>query len=191
MVIATRQCLRCRAPAGGEAMRMHIDTGLCASCWGERRDEMIPPEMRAEFDRMILDYCYYVSGNAFTPPGIWIESTADGNVEARFCQTCDGISTGFPRHPDDSCERCRRPPGRKRAKKKRVRKLVRDLHAAQDGQCGICGQVINDLGPTHVDHIIPRAKGGSDRLTNLQLAHARCNMAKGDRFEVVDGQNSM
>ncbi|MDE2935971.1 MAG: HNH endonuclease signature motif containing protein [Chloroflexota bacterium] len=166
---------------------MHFDTGLCAGCWDERLDELIPPEMRAEFDRMILDYYFDVAGNAFTPPGSWIESTADGKVEARYCQTCDGVSTGFPMRPDDSCELCRLPPVRKRAKKKRVRKLVLDLHAAQDGQCGICGQAIDDLRATHVDHIIPRAKGGSDRLTNLQLAHARCNTAKGDRFEVVEG----
>jgi 5-methylcytosine-specific restriction endonuclease McrA len=30
------------------------------------------------------------------------------------------------------------------------------------------------------DHVRPRAKGGSDAPSNLQLAHAACNWIKGD-----------
>lgn len=39
----------------------------------------------------------------------------------------------------------------------------------------------DDEGPT-VDHIHPRSKGGPDDLDNLQLAHWRCNRAKGNRI---------
>jgi 5-methylcytosine-specific restriction endonuclease McrA len=31
-----------------------------------------------------------------------------------------------------------------------------------------------------LDHVRPRAKGGSDAPSNLQLAHAACNWIKGD-----------
>jgi 5-methylcytosine-specific restriction endonuclease McrA len=59
--------------------------------------------------------------------------------------------------------------------------------ARRDGSdCGICGEVVDlaatgDLGPS-VDHIIPRAKGGSNDPSNLQLAHMRCNRLKSDRL---------
>lgn len=52
--------------------------------------------------------------------------------------------------------------------------------------CGICGQPVDKtlkfpdpLSPT-VDHIIPCARGGSDNLDNLQLAHRKCNRNKSD-----------
>ena len=33
--------------------------------------------------------------------------------------------------------------------------------------------------PLQIEHIVPRAKGGTDRVSNLTLACARCNLAKG------------
>src|SRR5436190_15064531 len=33
--------------------------------------------------------------------------------------------------------------------------------------------------PFQVEHIVPRAKGGTDRLSNLCLACEKCNKAKG------------
>jgi len=57
---------------------------------------------------------------------------------------------------------------------------------ARDGAfCGICGGSISILerggqeGLT-IDHIIPICRGGSNKVENLQLAHAQCNTMKGD-----------
>ena len=59
---------------------------------------------------------------------------------------------------------------------------------ATQSVCGICGQPIDKsikypdpMSPT-VDHIIPCAKGGSDDLDNLQLAHRKCNRMKSDQM---------
>ena len=52
------------------------------------------------------------------------------------------------------------------------------------GMCGICRQPVGD-GPVHIDHIIPLRHGGSHTQDNLQLAHARCNIAKGSRLPKV------
>jgi hypothetical protein len=46
--------------------------------------------------------------------------------------------------------------------------------------CGLCGGDV-ERGDVHIDHIHPVALGGSDDPSNLQVAHATCNMAKGAR----------
>lgn len=45
--------------------------------------------------------------------------------------------------------------------------------------CGLCKQPIDSFEEATVDHIIPRARGGSNRFDNLQLAHGGCNEDKG------------
>lgn len=64
----------------------------------------------------------------------------------------------------------------------------RKVYATQS-VCGICGRPVDfklkypDPMSKTVDHIIPIARGGhpSD-LSNLQLAHLACNLAKSDRL---------
>lgn len=38
----------------------------------------------------------------------------------------------------------------------------------------------------HIEHIIPRSKGGSSELGNLALACPSCNLHKADRLSAVD-----
>ena len=45
-------------------------------------------------------------------------------------------------------------------------------------KCAYCGA---ENVPLQVEHIIPRARGGSDRVSNLTLACEKCNQAKGAR----------
>jgi 5-methylcytosine-specific restriction endonuclease McrA len=44
--------------------------------------------------------------------------------------------------------------------------------------CAYCG---TRTGPLQVEHIVPRARGGSDRVSNLTLACAPCNECKGSQ----------
>lgn len=59
---------------------------------------------------------------------------------------------------------------------------------ATQSVCRICGMPVDkSLKYPHpmsasVDHIIPCARGGSDDLDNLQLAHRKCNRDKSDRM---------
>ena len=52
------------------------------------------------------------------------------------------------------------------------------LFGTQEGHCGGC-RVMFPFRIFEVDHIIPRAKGGSDHRDNLQLLCPACNRAKG------------
>ena len=46
-------------------------------------------------------------------------------------------------------------------------------------ECEYCHQVITDVDELTIDHTIPRARGGTDAIENLQPMHAKCNSAKG------------
>jgi 5-methylcytosine-specific restriction endonuclease McrA len=53
------------------------------------------------------------------------------------------------------------------------------LFKAQDGQCALCGQVL-DFAPKFgsLDHCLPLSEGGRDHLGNLVLTHTECNRAR-------------
>jgi hypothetical protein len=51
---------------------------------------------------------------------------------------------------------------------------------ARDRKCKLCGRGPDDA-ILHVDHIVPRARGGSNDPSNLQVLCAECNQGKGAR----------
>ena len=57
-------------------------------------------------------------------------------------------------------------------------KYYEALFAIQKSACALCGKRVTKT-TRSIDHKIPRSKGGSDRLTNLQLVHRGCNSSKG------------
>ncbi len=46
-------------------------------------------------------------------------------------------------------------------------------------RCAICGGLPTDDDPLECGHKIPRAKGGTNELSNLQPEHRSCNHEKG------------
>jgi 5-methylcytosine-specific restriction endonuclease McrA len=53
------------------------------------------------------------------------------------------------------------------------------VYRRANGVCGICRVPLIDGEKWHVDHIIPLARGGVHAYSNVQLAHALCNIKKG------------
>lgn len=58
------------------------------------------------------------------------------------------------------------------------------LFRSQDGRCNYCGRKLG-MNYLHVDHKVPLARGGSIRLSNLQLLCSPCNTRKGG---MTDGE---
>ena len=56
-----------------------------------------------------------------------------------------------------------------------------ELFGRQEGMCKGCGSEFQ-FRNLEVDHIIPRRRGGTDHLDNLQLLCGWCNRVKGDRL---------
>jgi len=54
---------------------------------------------------------------------------------------------------------------------------LKALFQRQRGCCAYCSKSIHKS--YHVDHVIPLARGGSNWITNISLACAKCNTAKG------------
>ncbi len=105
------------------------------------------------------------------------QTTFDSHLaHTRFCSR--DCSDAW--HRSRGCERVRRH-GRDRVRCLRPQVLERD-----GWTCGICHLSIRqDVDVQHplaltMDHIVPLAVGGSDRLDNLQPAHRQCNVDKGD-----------
>lgn len=59
---------------------------------------------------------------------------------------------------------------------------LRDYVMERDDMlCGLCGYFV-DRPDVHIDHVVPVVHGGLDVAGNLQVSHARCNLAKGARL---------
>lgn len=58
---------------------------------------------------------------------------------------------------------------------------VRDLFQKQKGKCAICSKALEKTGGSkfHADHIQPLSRGGSNWISNIQLACKKCNLSKG------------
>lgn len=77
-------------------------------------------------------------------------------------------------------------PGRLRHNRRKARESTRKrigkrrsalIEQRDGGRCVYCGSAEN----VHIDHHIPRSRGGTDALSNLLLCCRRCNCSKQDK----------
>jgi len=64
-----------------------------------------------------------------------------------------------------------------------VMPLMRFRVLSRDGfRCVACGRGAKDGVILHVDHVLPRSKGGDSAIDNLQTLCWECNLGKSNRF---------
>ena len=61
------------------------------------------------------------------------------------------------------------------ANRVRIRLLERDGNL-----CWLCEKPFSNRKPPSIDHVIPKSKGGPTIISNLKLAHSKCNYERGD-----------
>lgn len=63
---------------------------------------------------------------------------------------------------------------------------VEELYERDKGMCGICGNRVTRKqllrGLANRDHIVPASLGGTNHQSNLRLAHASCNVRRGNEL---------
>lgn len=66
------------------------------------------------------------------------------------------------------------------------KEIVRFLVRRDGNRCFICKRPFTHKHPPTIDHWIPKSRGGTWHITNLRLAHKRCNNVKGDIMPISD-----
>lgn len=79
--------------------------------------------------------------------------------------------------------KAQRAARKRRQRERKPSPMLRAEVIERDGLiCGICRGAV-DPEDLHIDHLTPVSKGGLTVLYNLQVAHSRCNIAKGNRLQ--------
>ena len=63
----------------------------------------------------------------------------------------------------------------------RTKRITKRLLEANNYMCALCGEPTT-LKDSNIDHKIPKSKGGSNRIENLQATHKVCNFIKGSKI---------
>ena len=133
-------------------------------------DEPMPLELFATADRERIEWL----ASQPAPPPRWIQFGDRGDRHPMASMPSRAFYEWHKRRGRDI---------RKQPEREPIRAWLRDQVIARDGLiCRLCFEAVDRV-DLHIDHIRPLARGGRTTLENLQVAHARCNMAKGARWE--------
>jgi len=62
------------------------------------------------------------------------------------------------------------------------------LSEQQNHRCCYCGEHFTHYNPATIEHVIPKARGGTDDYDNLVVACEPCNRQRGDELSAILNQ---
>ena len=98
------------------------------------------------------------------------------NLTKAKCQVC------FSRDATEGsllCSRCSEKPSKPSRRRRISEKRRKAVFARDDCKCVYCGS--ENWNVLEIDHKLPLALGGTDEISNLQVACQDCNSRKGQR----------
>ena len=104
-----------------------------------------------------------------------------------FVEWVNADETAVPDEPQIRADSARSAKGQAHRTKREISERLRFRILVRDGfRCGTCGaSPLENRGiELHVDHIVPWSKDGETVPENLATKCSRCNLGKGDMFEV-------
>lgn len=145
--------------------------------------------------RYCSDFCKRKAANRLS-----VERRRRRSLNSKPCRQCGSAFIGRGLICSDRCRKIRsilakrewdklNPEARRKHRRHRGKSTVRRrkwLLQIQNGKCAICSLKLGKV--THIDHIMPRALGGSNARSNLQLVHPACNLRKGYRHPIRHAQ---
>jgi hypothetical protein len=190
----TSACAQC-----GQYRRANTPSGLCKACSFARNRKLIPcPRCGTQFWPWEgrPDHARKYCGSA-----CWKPKAPPKTPKPIFYATCLLCSVTFRKRGERNtcCSKRCRANYQARLRKLKLKGLAPVVITAQHvyqrdgGACALCGEPVDmaipyphPLAPT-VDHIIPVTRAGEHSMKNVQLAHARCNLSKGNRMHEARG----
>lgn len=180
-------CRACNKAAGNRRARARNNEnykprvqGVCQHCSQQCKD-------------FVCDVCKINLRNSLSNK--WKQSNIARKHRKGTCRWCQAECETF------TCAPCREK--NRSAARRKTRKRLEGVEwehytpaeiAERDGwRCQLCRKPVNrrkrwpDPMCASIDHIVPITKGGTDVRANVQLAHLRCNISKGNRVR-PDGE---
>jgi len=176
-------------PDGRQSYCKECDRAACAeyrAVNAEARRAYLREYRAANADTLREYKRAYYAANRSRPLDI-----GDGHLQKRCAPSTSGgcgrllIRGDFPRKRSNADQRaplCRECVARRNADRYLIKKLRLAEYWDEIGAytCYLCQQEFTENDVIHVEHIMPRALGGSDDRENLLPAHAACNLRKHD-----------
>lgn len=147
------------------------------------------------------DLCKYIKGLKTIK---WLEELNVSYCSERLCRFCKKVLTELNRYrtADNACKECAHKEKRDGYERRKIADPIlhkftvykqnnicnftlnqlRDLWKFQEERCSICDDDLL-LGGMHLDHIIPKSKGGKSIINNIQLLCKKCNIGKWDYYQ--------
>lgn len=172
--------------------------------------EVTPLWRTAKGTRVCSERCkgiVFARGRRQRDWGAWRRAQPERQLLVGSARPCDYCATDYTvkRYDQRFCsrkcfDRWRWNIGEKGPKTRAAQAVLRSERAASIGSCALCGvpheRIVpaRDLGVTrrnasgffHLDHILPRAHGGTDDPTNVRYLCWFCNLARFDVSHAYD-----